>query len=202
MYHMLCFMLPTLLSACPKQTSTCTVTPTPCHLPVNLNCLFIHLSRLRFSRSNNTAPHSFLLVLVHSAIVPSVPLHACPFTPPCLSIYSYIPAYSTCPSLSSNTTCCSLRALSLLVPSLPPRYIHSTHTIFLVSSTPVCFRVYRYTPHVSLYLPVLFLCLFLVLYCNHSFIYAILVPCSIYTRLYTISVPLIPIGSVLTTTEL
>jgi hypothetical protein len=203
MYHMLCFMLLTLLSACSKQSTTCIVTSIPCHLPVNLNCLFIHLSRLRFSRSNNTTPHSFLLVLVPSAIVPSVPLHAYPFTPPSLFTCSYILTCSTCLSLSFNITCCCpLSDLNLLVPSLLPHYTQSTYTIFLASSTYICFRVYRYPPHVSLYLPVLFLCLFLVLYCNHSFIYVILVPCSVYTRLYTISVLLIPVGSVLTTTEL
>jgi hypothetical protein len=112
-------------------------------------------------------PHSFLLVLVPSAIVPSIPLLAYPSTPPCLFTYSYIPTYSMCLLLSFNTTCCcSLCALSLLIPSLPPRYIYSTHTIFFAPSTPVCFRVYCYTPRVSLYLPVLFVCLFLILCCK------------------------------------
>jgi hypothetical protein len=92
--------------------------PTPCHLPINLNCLFIHLiDSLRSSRSNSTTPHSFLLVLVPSAIVPSIPLLAYPSTPPYLFTYSYIPIYSTCLSLSFNTTCCcSLYDLNLLVP--------------------------------------------------------------------------------------
>ena len=132
---MLCFMLFILFSAYSLQITTCTVTNTPYHLPVNLNCLFIHVSRPSSFTSFKQYHSSLLLVLVHSAIVPSVPLRDSPSTPRCLFTYSYIPAYSMCLSLSFNATCCCpLRVLSLLVLSLPPHSTQSTHTIFTPST--------------------------------------------------------------------
>jgi hypothetical protein len=153
---MLYFMFITLLSACSLQSAPCTATSTPCYLPVNLNCLFIHLSQLSsFFSFKQHHSSLFLFVLLHSVTVPSVPLCDYPSIPFCLF---------------------TLYALSLLVSSLSPHSTQATHTSFFAPSTPVCFRVYCYISHVSLYLQVLFICLFLVFYCNHSFIYAILGP--------------------------
>ena len=251
MYHMLCFMFLILLSVCSLQTTTCTVIHTLCHLPVNLNCLFIHVSRLSSFSSFKQYHSSLLSICSNSFGYCTVSSSAwCPFHPSCLFTYTYILAYSTCSSLSFNTTCCCpLCDLNLFVLSLPSHYTQSTCTIF-VPSTSICFRVYCYIQRAALYLPVpfvtvlcvltkllfptpcshyqqtfihshhyhynsfhytlsvllyppvLFVCLFLVLYCNHSFIYTILVPCSVYTWLYTISAPPILVGSVPTTTEL